>query len=246
MSNEVSLVDDIVSEYQGIEMQMADPEVASDQTQFRKLSKRYAELRPIIVVHTELSQAKDDLADAKEMAYEDHDFQEEAQRLEGVVLELEEQLADLLAPRDEHDSEDIIMEIKAGAGGEEAALFAADLARMYERYADKSGFSWEVIGINESDLGGVKDMTITFKSKTPSRDGAWSVFKFEGGVHRVQRVPVTESQGRIQTSAAGVLVYPEPDEVAEVHIDEKDIRVDVYRLPVRVDRALTPRTPRCV
>ncbi|NWO16155.1 MAG: peptide chain release factor 1 [Corynebacterium sp.] len=229
MANEVSLVDDIVSEYQGIEMQMADPEVASDQTQFRKLSKRYAELRPIIVVHTELSQAKDDLADAKEMAYEDHDFQEEAQRLEGVVLELEEQLADLLAPRDEHDSEDIIMEIKAGAGGEEAALFAADLARMYERYADKSGFSWEVIGINESDLGGVKDMTITFKSKTPSRDGAWSVFKFEGGVHRVQRVPVTESQGRIQTSAAGVLVYPEPDEIAEVHIDEKDIRVDVYR-----------------
>ena len=139
MANEVSLVDDIVSEYQGIEMQMADPEVASDQAQFRKLSKRYAELRPVIVVNTELTQAKEDLADAKEMAYEDHDFQEEAQRLEGVVLELEEQLADLLAPRDEHDSEDIIMEIKAGAGGEEAALFAADLARMYERFADKTG-----------------------------------------------------------------------------------------------------------
>ena len=103
MANEVSLVDDIVSEYQGIEMQMADPEVASDQAQFRKLSKRYAELRPVIVVNTELTQAKEDLADAKEMAYEDHDFHEEAQRLEGVVLQLEEQLADLLAPRDEHD-----------------------------------------------------------------------------------------------------------------------------------------------
>ena len=100
---------------------------------------------------------------------------------------------------------------------------------MYERYADKAGFNWEVLGLNESDLGGVKDMTITFKSKTPSRDGAWSVFKFEGGVHRVQRVPVTESQGRIQTSAAGVLVYPEPDEVESVNIDEKDLRVDVYR-----------------
>lgn len=229
MESHVSLVDDIVSEYQGIEMQMADPEVAGNQAAFRKLSKRYAELRPIVKLNEELVQARADLDDAKEMAYEDHDFQDEAERLEQQVVDLEEKLADLLAPRDEQDSEDIIMEIKAGAGGEEAALFAGDLARMYERYADKSGFSWEVLGLNESDLGGVKDMTITFKSKTPSRDGAWSVFKFEGGVHRVQRVPVTESQGRIQTSAAGVLVYPEPDEVESVNIDEKDIRVDVYR-----------------
>lgn len=229
MANQVSLVDDIVSEYQGIEMQMGDPEVAGDQTMFRKLSKRYAELRPIVAVNNELEQARQDLEDAKEMAYEDHDFQDEVDRLEPLVVELEEKLADLLAPRDEHDSEDIIMEIKAGAGGEEAALFAGDLARMYERYADKAGFQWEVLGLNESDLGGVKDMSISFKSKTPSRDGAWSVFKFEGGVHRVQRVPVTESQGRIQTSAAGVLVYPEPDEVESVNIDEKDLRIDVYR-----------------
>lgn len=229
MASQVSLVDDIVSEYEGIEMQMSDPEVAGDQTLFRKLSKRYAELRPIIVANSELVQAREDLADAKEMAYEDHDFQDEANRLESLVVELEENLADLLAPRDEQDSEDIIMEIKAGAGGEEAALFAGDLARMYERFADKAGFNWEVLGLTESDLGGVKDMTIAFKSKTPSRDGAWSVFKFEGGVHRVQRVPVTESQGRIQTSAAGVLVYPEPDEVEAVNIDEKDLRIDVYR-----------------
>ena len=229
MASQVSLVDDIVSEYQGIEMQMGDPEVAGDQKLFRKLSKRYAELRPIVAVNNDLVQARQDLEDAKEMAYEDHDFQDEVDRLEPLVVELEEKLADLLAPRDEHDSEDIIMEIKAGAGGEEAALFAGDLARMYERFADKAGFQWEVLGLNESDLGGVKDMSISFKSKTPSRDGAWSVFKFEGGVHRVQRVPVTESQGRIQTSAAGVLVYPEPDEVESVNIDEKDLRVDVYR-----------------
>ncbi|WP_412100949.1 peptide chain release factor 1 [Corynebacterium aurimucosum] len=229
MSSQVSLVDDIISEYQGIEMQMADPEVAGDQSQFRKLSKRYAELRPIVAVNEELVQARQDLTDAKEMAYEDHEFQSEVDRLEPLVVQLEEQLADLLAPRDEHDSEDIIMEIKAGAGGEEAALFAGDLARMYERFADKAGFQWEVLGLNESDLGGVKDMSISFKSKTPSRDGAWSVFKFEGGVHRVQRVPVTESQGRIQTSAAGVLVYPEPEEIDSVNIDDKDIRVDVYR-----------------
>ncbi len=229
MASQVSKVDDYVSEYQGIEMQMADPEVAGDQSQFRKLSKRYAELRPIIVANDELQRAQEDLADAKEMAYEDHDFQVEVDRLEPLVLQLEEKLADLLAPRDEHDSEDIIMEIKAGAGGEEAALFAGDLARMYERFADKAGFKWEVLGLNESDLGGVKDMSISFKSPQPTRDGAWSVFKFEGGVHRVQRVPVTESQGRIQTSAAGVLVYPEPDEIESVNIDDKDIRVDVYR-----------------
>lgn len=229
MAKQVSLVDDIVSEYQGLEAQMGDPEIAGDQKLFRKLSKRYAELRPIMAVNTELEQARADLEDAKEMAYEDHEFQGEAERLEKEVDALEEKLADLLAPRDEHDGDDIIMEIKAGAGGEEAALFAGDLARMYERYADKTGFAWEVLGLSESDLGGVKDMTIAFKSKTPSRDGAWSVFKFEGGVHRVQRVPVTESQGRIQTSAAGVLVYPEPDEIEAVDIDEKDLRIDVYR-----------------
>lgn len=229
MASQVSLVDDIVSEFQGIEMQMADPDIAGDQAKFRKLSKRYAELRPIIQVNDELTQSREDLSDAKEMAYEDHEFQAEAERLEGVVVELEEKLADLLAPRDEQDSEDVIMEIKAGAGGEEAALFAGEIARMYERYAEKTGFTWEVLGVNESDLGGVKDMTMSVKSKTPSRDGAWSVFKFEGGVHRVQRVPVTESQGRIQTSAAGVLVFPEPEEPEEVNIDEKDLRIDVYR-----------------
>mgnify|MGYP002251196432 CR=1 FL=1 len=180
-------------------------------------------------VNTALEQARADLADAKEMAYEDSEFAPEADRLAGEVVELEEKLADLLAPRDPHDGDDIVMEIKAGAGGEEAALFAGELVRMYQRYADKHGFSTEVLGLSESDLGGVKDMTLSIRSKQPSRDGAWSVFKFEGGVHRVQRVPVTESQGRIQTSAAGVLVYPEPDEIAAVEIDDKDIRVDVYR-----------------
>lgn len=229
MANNVSAVDDIVSEYRGIEAQMADPETAGDQTQFRKLSKRYAELQPIINVNNRLVQARADLADAQEMAHEDHEFKAEAERLEAETVELEEQLADLLAPRDPHDGDDVIMEIKAGAGGEEAALFAGDLARMYERYADKHGLTWEVLGLSESDLGGVKDMTLSFRSKNPGRDGAWSVLKFEGGVHRVQRVPVTESQGRIQTSAAGVMVFPETDEPGAVEIDEKDLRVDVYR-----------------
>ncbi len=229
MAGQVSAVDDIVSEYQGLEAQLSDPTLHEDPAAYRRVSKRYSELQPIINVHNQLTQVRDDLEAASEMASEDAEFAAEAEGLAKRAEELEEQLADLLAPRDEHDGDDIIMEIKAGAGGEEAALFAGDLARMYERYADKHGFSWEVLGLSESDLGGIKDMTLSIKSKQPSRDGAWSIFKFEGGVHRVQRVPVTESQGRIQTSAAGVLVFPEPDEVEAVEIDEKDLRVDVYR-----------------
>ncbi|MDO4909171.1 MAG: peptide chain release factor 1 [Corynebacterium sp.] len=229
MASQVSAVDDILAEYQGLEAQLADPELHNDAARARKVGKRYSELQPIIKVNDELVAARDDLEAAKEMAYEDHDFQEEVDRLEKLVVELEEKLADLLAPRDPHDSDDIVMEIKSGAGGEEAALFAGELARMYQRYAERHGFVTEILDLNESDLGGVKDMTMTIRSKQPSRDGAWSVFKFEGGVHRVQRIPVTESNGRIQTSAAGVLVYPEPDEVAEVEIDEKDLRIDVYR-----------------
>ena len=229
MAGEVSLVDDYVAEYEGIQAQMGDPDVAGDAEQFRKLSKRYAELQPIINVYNQLTQAREDFEAASEMASEDKEFAEEAQRLEGEIVTLEEELADLLAPRDEHDGDDIIMEIKAGAGGEEAALFAGDLARMYQKYCEKNGLSWEVLDLAESDLGGAKDMTVAVKSKNPSREGAWSKLKFEGGVHRVQRIPVTESQGRIQTSAAGVYVFPEADEVASVEIDEKDLRIDVYR-----------------
>lgn len=229
MASEVSVVDDILSEYQGLEMQMQDPEFANDATRVRKVGKRYSELQPIINAHRELTQVTEDLEEAKELAYEDHDFQGEVDRLEARRLELDEALTDLLAPRDPHDSDDVVMEIKAGAGGEEAALFAGDLLKMYQKYCEKHGFATEILGLAESDLGGVKDITLSIRSKTPSRDGAWSVFKFEGGVHRVQRIPVTESQGRIQTSAAGVLVYPEPDEVEDVQIDEKDLRVDVYR-----------------
>ncbi|MGD7002401.1 peptide chain release factor 1 [Corynebacterium halotolerans] len=229
MSNQVSAVDDILSEYQGLEAQLADPALHDDPAAARKVAKRYSELQPVINVHTELTQVSEDLSDAREMAHEDHEFQGEVERLAALEVELEEKLADLLAPRDPQDGEDIIMEVKAGAGGEEAALFAGELLRMYQRYAEKHGFATEILDLADSDLGGVKDATLSIRLKKPSRDGAWSVFKFEGGVHRVQRVPVTESQGRIQTSAAGVLVYPEPDEVEAVEIDEKDLRVDVYR-----------------
>jgi peptide chain release factor 1 len=145
------------------------------------------------------------------------------------VAELDDQLTDMLAPRDPHDPDDIVLEVKSGEGGEESALFAADLARMYIRYAERHGWTVTILDETFSDLGGYKEATISIGSKGDSADGVWSRMKWEGGVHRVQRVPVTESQGRVHTSAAGVLVYPEPDEVEQVQIDESDLRIDVYR-----------------
>ncbi|MEJ4112205.1 peptide chain release factor 1 [Corynebacterium kroppenstedtii] len=229
MATHVSAVDDIVSEYQGLEAQLADPDLHNDAARARKVGKRFSELQPIIQTNDKLRAVTEDLEVAEDMAHEDQEFAAEAERLRSEKEELSDKLADLLAPRDPHDADDIVMEVKSGAGGEEAALFAGELVRMYHRYADKHGFLIEVLDESPTDLGGIKDITMSIRLKKPSRDGAWSVFKFEGGVHRVQRVPVTESQGRIQTSAAGVLVYPEPDEVEDVDIDDKDIRVDVYR-----------------
>jgi peptide chain release factor 1 len=179
--------------------------------------------------YTKLRTAREDLFAARELAADDSSFAAEVPGLEQQVQELEQTLTDLLAPRDPHDADDVVLEVKSGEGGEESALFAADLARMYIRYAERRGWKVEVLGVTYSDLDGYKEATFSIRSREPSRDGVWSRMKFEGGVHRVQRVPVTESQGRIHTSAAGVLVYPEPDEVAEVEIDEKDLRIDVYR-----------------
>ena len=156
-------------------------------------------------------------------------FAAEVAELAKPVDELDTQLTDLLAPRDPHDADDVVLEVKSGEGGEESALFAADLARMYIRYAERHGWTVTVLDETSSDLGGYKDATLTISSKGDSADGVWSRLKFEGGVHRVQRVPVTESQGRVHTSAAGVLVYPEPEDVEAVQIDESDLRIDVYR-----------------
>ena len=132
-------------------------------------------------------------------------------------------------PRDPHDADDVVLEVKSGEGGEESALFAGDLVRMYLRYAERRGWRTEILDAVPSDLGGYKDVTLSVRSRTPTADGVWSALKFEGGVHRVQRVPVTESQGRIHTSAAGVLVYPDTGEDAAVEVDENDLRVDVFR-----------------
>jgi len=225
----VSAVDDVLSEYAGLEAQLADPELHNDQAAARRVAKRFAELGPVVKCYRDLQQAQDDMEAARELADEDASFKEEVARLEPVVASLEEQLTDLLAPRDPHDGDDIVLEVKSGEGGEESALFAADLARMYTKYFEKLGWRVEVLDATESDMGGYKDISMSVKTREPTRDGVWSKMKFEGGVHRVQRVPVTESQGRIHTSAAGVFVFPEPEEVEEIEIDEKDIRIDVYR-----------------
>ncbi|GAB3213177.1 peptide chain release factor 1 [Nocardia tengchongensis] len=222
-------IDDILAEYQGLESQLADPALHNDPGAARRVGKRFAELGPIMSTYNKLTSARDDLAAAQELAADDSSFAAEVPGLAAQVEELDKQLTDLLAPRDPHDGDDVILEVKSGEGGEESALFASDLARMYIRYAERHGWKVEVLGVTYSDLDGYKDASFSIKSKEATRDGVWSKLKFEGGVHRVQRVPVTESQGRIHTSAAGVLVYPEPDEVEEVEIDEKDLRIDVYR-----------------
>ncbi|WP_221891051.1 peptide chain release factor 1 [Microbispora sp. KK1-11] len=217
-------LDEIMSEYADLELRLADPAVHADQGKARTYGKRYAELTPIVATYRELEGVRQDLTAARELAAEDPAFAEEAAELEGRIPVLEEKLTRLLVPRDPNDDKDVIMEIKAGEGGQESALFAGDLLRMYLRYAERIGYKTEIIDAQHSDLGGYKDVTVAIKG----REGVWSRLKFEGGVHRVQRVPVTESQGRIHTSAAGVLVYPEAEEV-DVQIDPNDLRIDVFR-----------------
>ena len=224
-----SAVDDVLAEYAGLESQMADPSLHDDPAAARRVGKRFAELAQVKATHDRLVAARDDLVAARELAVDDPSFADEVGELETTVAELDVTLADLLAPRDPHDGDDVVLEIKSGEGGEESALFAADLARMYLRYCERRGWAATLLGVTESDLGGYKDATLSIKAKATSPDGVWGRMKFEGGVHRVQRVPVTESQGRIHTSAAGVLAYPEPDEVEAVSIDESDLRIDVYR-----------------
>ncbi|GAA4619812.1 peptide chain release factor 1 [Saccharopolyspora hordei] len=227
---ETSKLEALLAEYQELEQQLADPGVHADQAKARKLGRRYAELTPIVRTARELDQARSDLEAAREFAAEDSSFAEEAEKLAEQLPALEAKLTELLLPRDPHDGSDVLLEVKSGEGGEESALFAGDLLRMYLRFAERRGWRAEVLDATESELGGYKDATVAIKAAPgdTSPDGVWSQLKFEGGVHRVQRVPVTESQGRVHTSAAGVLVYPEPEEV-EVEVDEKDLRIDVYR-----------------
>ena len=221
---------ELVDEYARVESELADPAVHADQALARRLGRRFAELGPIVAAYREWAAAGDDLAAATELGEVDEAFADEVavqrQRLDDAA----DHLRELLLPRDPMDDNDVILEVKAGEGGEESALFAGDLARMYLRYAERRGWSTQILDAVDSDLGGYKDISIAVKAKGAPQPGQapFARLKFEGGVHRVQRVPVTESQGRIHTSAAGVLVLPEAEEV-DVEIDPNDLRIDVYR-----------------
>lgn len=217
-------------EFRSLEKALADPETHGNPARSRKIGRRYAELIPVIKSLGEYDRLSQDLAVARELASEDESFAAEAERIQEQLPVVIERLTALLAPRDPNDSSDCLIEIKSGEGGEESALFAADLVKMYSRYAESRGWKIEVLDAQLTDLGGYKTITLAFKATTTADPDnmPYALLKFEGGVHRVQRVPVTESQGRIHTSAAGVLVMPEVEET-DVEIDEKDLRIDVYR-----------------
>lgn len=223
-------IEGLAAEQAELEVQLAAPAVFADQARARKLNQRYAELTVITSAWREWLRLAEDIEAARELAADDPDFASEVEQFTRRRDELEEKLRQLLVPRDPSDYKDTILEIKSGEGGEESALFAGDLLRMYTRYAERRGWTMETIDATESDLGGYKSVTVAVKAKGMQAPGEapFALLKFEGGVHRVQRVPVTESQGRVHTSAAGVLVVPEA-EVVEVNIEEKDLRIDVFR-----------------
>ncbi len=223
-------VQPLLAEHLALQEQLSEASVHANPVLAKKLNRRYAELNAIVAAYNMVNQVTEDLAAVKELAKEDESFAEELPATEERLVAAVEKLRRLLIPRDPDDGRDVIMEIKAGEGGAESALFAADLFRMYVQYANSKGWKTEILDKNESDLGGYKDVQLAIKSNTTDpAQGVWAHLKYEGGVHRVQRVPVTETQGRIHTSAAGVLVFPEVDAPEEVEISQNDLRIDVYR-----------------
>ena len=222
-------LEDTVNRYEDITAELGNPDVVNDQEKFRKLMKEQSSLAPLIAAYTEYKNCKKNIEDSLAILNEETDEElkemakEELSDSKARVEELEHELKILLLPKDPNDDKDIVVEIRAGAGGEEAALFAAELFRMYVHYVESRGWKVEVLSGDETGIGGMKEVEFMVKGQ-----GADSIMKYESGVHRVQRIPVTESNGRIQTSTASVAVMPEAEEV-DIHIDEKDIRIDVMR-----------------
>lgn len=221
-------LDFIVEKYEELSMKVSDPDVISNQPLWQKHIKEMGEMEPIVNKYTEYKKAKEGIAEAKEMLeMGDEELRElakmELSELEDQIPVMEDELKILLLPKDPNDEKNVILEVRAGTGGDEAALFGGDLLRMYLRYAERHGWKAEIMDINDTGIGGVKEAEVLIKGK-----GAYSRLKYESGTHRVQRVPETESSGRIHTSAATVAVLPEVDDV-EVEINPNDVRVDVYR-----------------
>jgi peptide chain release factor 1 len=223
-------IDQLLAEHQRLEKEYADPALHLNAARARRVGRRYAELNRIKAAYERWHTLCADVTAAEELAGEDEAFAAEIPALEERRSEAEEALRRLLIPRDPDDGRDVIMEIKGGEGGAESALFAGDLLRMYLHYAAAKGWKTELLDQTESDLGGFKDVQIAVKSTGDDPEGGvWAHLKYEGGVHRVQRVPVTESQGRFHTSTTGVLVFPEVDEPDEIEINPNDLKIDVYR-----------------
>ena len=222
-------LEDLVLRYEELMNELNDPDVVNDQKRFRKIMKEQNDLAPIVEAYNAYKQAKQDVEDS--LAILDAESDEEMRELAKEELNdakeriesLEKELKILLLPKDPNDDKDIVMEIRAGAGGDEAALFAAELFRMFTHYIESRGWKVEVVNADETGIGGMKEVEFMVKGQ-----GAYSVLKYESGVHRVQRVPETESGGRIHTSTASVAVMPEAEDV-DIQIDEKDIRIDVMR-----------------
>lgn len=222
-------LDFIVEKYKDMSLKVSDPDVIADQPTWQKYIKDMGEMEPIVKKYEEYKKAKDELAMAKEILETEND--EELRDLaklevndnEEKIEVLSDELRVLLIPKDPNDDKNVILEVRAGTGGEEAALFGQNLLRMYTRYAERHRWKTEIIEINDTGMGGIKEAVIMIKGK-----GAYSRLKYESGVHRVQRVPETESSGRIHTSAATVAVLPEVEDV-DVALDPNDVRVDVYR-----------------
>jgi peptide chain release factor 1 len=220
-------LNEITTRFQEVEKALGNPQLGSDPNELKRLGKEHAELRHIVEAWREYQRSTADLEEAKRMLATAGDekelVQSEIEEQQANLERLEKQLAEALIPKDPNDDRDVIVEIRAGAGGDEAGLFAASLYRMYTRYAENKKWKVEELSANESGIGGYKEVIFSVKGK-----GAYARLKYEGGVHRVQRVPVTESSGRIHTSTVGVLVLPEAEEV-DVEIDPNDLRIDVYR-----------------
>ncbi len=223
-------VEGLVAEHRDLEGRLGAPETHADARLAKRLNQRYAELSSILGAYRDWLALGEDLVAARELAAEDPAFATEADAIAARLPVAEERLRRLLVPRDPTDDKDALLEVKSGEGGEESALFAGDLLRMYTRFAEQKGWAVEILEATESDLGGYKSVTVAVKAKGATEPGQapYGLLKFEGGVHRVQRVPVTESQGRVHTSAAGVLVLPEAEPV-DVTVDDNDLRIDVFR-----------------
>ncbi len=222
-------LDDLVHHYEELMNMLSEPDVANDANRFKKLMKEQSDLAPIVEAYKEYKECKQNIEDSLVMLEEESDEElrelakEELNDSKARVEELENTLKILLLPKDPNDDKNVVVEIRAGAGGEEAALFAAEIFRMYVHYVESRGWKVETLEVDETGIGGMKSVEFMVKGT-----GAYSILKYESGVHRVQRVPETESQGRIQTSTCSVAVMPEAEEV-DIQIDEKDIRIDVMR-----------------